>query len=118
MKRRTFLAASGTVGIAGVVSGASVVSTVYTSMSTSILLEEFNVNTRNVLDKFMADVMLNTKALGLDENIATLLVMPAQIIDKKSTKNNQRIIYKNKSGDYISLSVTKGVERIEVFKTL
>ena len=117
MKRRTFLTASSTLGIIGTVSGASIVSSVYSSMSTNILLEEFNPSTRNILDKFTADVALNIQSLGLDKKIAKLIVTPTQIVNRKSTGNDQDITYKNKYNEYISMSVVNGVECISISKS-
>jgi len=116
MKRRTFLTASSTFGIAGAVSGASVVSSVYTSINTSVLLEEFSPKAKDALDKFMAEAIQNTQALGLDEKLAASIVMPVHIISKKTLGHNQEIVYKNKSGQHISLSVVKGVAKINVLK--
>lgn len=118
MKRRTFLTASSTLGIAGTVSGASVVSSVYSSISTDILLEEFKPDTRKVLDKFMADVALNVQELGLDKKIAKRIFTPVQIINKKMVGSNQNITFKNKSGEYISLSGAKNNKRISIQKSL
>lgn len=114
MKRRSFLNTSGTIGIASVVSGASVVSSVYSSVNTSVLLKEFNPSTRNVFDRFIEDVKLNGEVLGLDPKFTKKLVMPVQIIDNNSSFGNEKITYKNKSGEVVSISVINGIERIEI----
>lgn len=114
MKRRSFLVATGTVGIAGAVSGATVVSSAYSSISRSVLLEEFNSKSKNALDNFLAKVKLNVESLGLDAKFAEHIVMPVRIISNKIDAGHQKISYKNKSGNYISLSVIDGVERVEV----
>ncbi len=118
MKRRTFLATSSTVGIASVVPSGFVATSIFSSLNTKVLLEEFQKPTKVVLDKFMADVSLNIQSLGLDETLAKRLVLPVEIINNKSTKGNHNIIYKNGSGEYISLSITNGIERIKISKTV
>ena len=114
MKRRTFLTTSSTVGIVGMVSGASVVSSTYNSISASLLLEEFPGYTRSILDNFSAEVKLNIQAHGLDERLTDHLVMPVRIIDKNSKGAQHSITYKNASGQRISLSMEKGEEIIRI----
>ncbi len=118
MKRRQFLATTGTIGIASTISSAAVVSSTYSSVENSMLMEEFAPKLKSVFDKFVSDVALNCKELGLDKKYESRVAMPAHIISKKSTIGSQNIIYKNKSGGYISLTVTDGVERIKVLDTL
>ncbi len=116
MKRRSFLTASGTVGIASIVSGSTVASSVFSSINTNVLLEDFNDDSKAVLDEFMKDVVLNTQGLGLDENLAKKIVMPVLLIKNNSNGKNQTITYKNKFGDLISLSTIKGKKQIKISK--
>ncbi len=109
MKRRTFLTAASTVGVVGVASSATVVSSVYNNLSLSVLLEDFDDSNKKVLDKFVANIKENTESLGLDAAFAKDLAMPVQIICMDSKKAGQNIIYKNKTGQIISLSVENGV---------
>ena len=118
MKRRIFLSTASTVGIVGAVSSASLVSSAYSSISTGVLLQEFGSATRSALDNFVANVKANIEHLGLDEKLVEQIAMPTQIISNNSTGSNQHITYKNKSGQYISLSITDGVERAVVSTTL
>ena len=117
MKRRAFLTASGTIGIVGAMSGTSVVSSVFSGISEHVSLEEFNPATRSILDKFMADTATNIQELGLDAKIAKQLVTPVRIISKKASGNDVKIVYKNKAKDCVTLSITKGVERIHIAKS-
>ena len=114
MKRRHFLATAGTVGIAGTVAAGSVVSSAYSSFSTSILLEEFEPEVKTVLDNFQAQMAMNVESMGLDQKHVAQNVLPTRIISKKSAKGVQTIVYKNKARKYVSLSTGKGVERIQV----
>ena len=119
MKRREFLATTGTVGIASTVSGASLVSSTYSSISNSILLKEFTPELKGALEKFKSEAILNAEDLGLDKKYALRVTMPTQIINKKSVKGLQRITYKNKAGNYVLLTVDKkGVESIQILETL
>lgn len=118
MKRRTFLTASSTIGIVGAVSGSTVVSSVYTSMSTSVLLEEFDPATKGVYDKFIVDVKENIQDSEMDEKLANKVFTPVQIISKKTTGRNPQIVYKNKAGEYVRLSVINGNQKVEISKTL
>ena len=114
MKRRTFVTLSSTMGMASAVSGASVVSSVYSNMNNSILLEEFNAPTKNVLDKFMDEVTQNIQSLGLDSKLVKDIVFPKRIIKKDSTIDGENIMYKNKAGNCISISVVKGKKQIKI----
>jgi len=118
MKRREFLATTGTVGIASTVSGASIVSSTYSSISNSILLKEFTPELRSAFDKFKSEALLNAEDLGLDKKYALNVAMPAQIISKKAVNGHQSIVYKNKSGRYVSLTVNNGAERINISEKL
>jgi hypothetical protein len=105
MKRRIFLAASGTVGIATVVSGSSVISSAYSSISSNMLIEEFPSATKSLLDQFVADVTQNVQSLGLDRQLIARITTPTRIISKKEKGKKQEVIFKNKSGQSISLIV-------------
>jgi len=118
MKRRTFLTTSSTVGVASAVPGGFVASSIFSSINTSMLLKEFNSSTKSVLDKLMTDVKLNLKSMDLDEDLAKKIVMPVKIIKKKSSSGNHSILYKNKAGEFVSLSVSKGVQRIKISKSI
>jgi len=109
MKRRTFLTAASTVGIVGVASSATVVSSVYNNLSVSVLLEEFDAPNKKILNKFVADITENAESLGIDPAFVKHIAMPVQIISNKTKKGNQNIIYKNKAGQIVSLSVENGV---------
>ncbi|MFK8009393.1 MAG: hypothetical protein AB8H03_23735 [Saprospiraceae bacterium] len=114
MKRRTFVTLSSTIGMASAVSGASVLTSAYSSMNNSILLEEFNVPTKNVLDNFIIEVTQNVKSLGLDIKLVKDLVSPVQIIKNDSTNDGHNIMYKNKAGNHISISVAKEKKQIKI----
>ena len=104
MKRRIFLSAASTVGIVGVASSATVVSSVYKNLSVSVSLQEFNEPSKKILDKFVSDIAENTESLGLDSNLAKRLAMPVHIIKNENLNEHQSIIYQNKAGQTISLS--------------
>lgn len=116
MKRRAFLTTSGTVGVFGAVSATSVASSVFNSINTSVLLEEFDTETRAALDNFLAKTTENIQSLELDEKLAKQIVMPVRIISKDA--KNQSIVYKNKQGAYVSLSVNDGVETVSITSSL
>lgn len=118
MKRRIFLSTASTVGIVGAVSSASLVSSAYSSISTGVLLQEFGSATKSALDNFVSNVKANIKQLGLDEKLAEQITMPTQIISNTAIGSNQNITYKNKSGQYVQLSVTDGVDRVIVSASL
>ena len=118
MKRRIFLSAASTIGIAGAVSSASVVSSAYSSVSTSLLLEDFSPSTRIILDKFQANAVESCQELGLNAKHAKVLTTPVQIISKTTKGDDQHITFKNKAGEYVSLSIINGAEKIKISKTL
>ena len=113
MKRRTFLTAASTIGVVSVASSATVVSSVYNNLSTSVLLEEFDSSSIKILDKFVTDITENTELLGLDSKIAKRIAMPVQIISNKK----QNILYKNRDGQTISISTLNGKSCVKVLKT-
>ncbi|MFK8101969.1 MAG: hypothetical protein AB8G15_05585 [Saprospiraceae bacterium] len=116
MKRRSFLTATGTVGIASIVSGSTVASSVFSSINTNVLLEDFNDQSKTVLNEFMKDIVLNTKDLGLDADLAKNIVMPVLLLKNNTSGKNQNITYKNKFGDIVSLSTYKGKQQIKISK--
>jgi len=118
MKRRNFLTAAGTVGLMGTVSGSSLVSSAYSSINSHALMGEFSTATKSTLENFMADVALNIQSLGLDQKYAALIALPTKIVKKQSKGKNQSITYKNKSGNFISISINKGVEKVSISNTL
>ena len=113
MKRRTFLTAASTIGVVSVASSATVVSSVYNNLSTSVLLEEFDSPSQIVLDKFIADINENTESLGLSSKFAKRLAMPVQIINNEK----QNIVYKNKAGQTISISTKNGKGKLKLLQT-
>lgn len=118
MKRRTFLTASSTVGIATAIPGGLFASSVYNDFNARLILNEFNDSTKVVFDKFMENAILNIQSLELDENLAKDIVMPISVISKKSQGNDHNLVYKNKSGSFVSLSIKNGIERIIISKTV
>lgn len=114
MKRRNFLATAGTVGIATTVAGGSVVSSAYSSINATVLLQEFQPAVKTAYDNFSSQVQLNQKDMGLSSEHASRTVLPTRIISQEP----QRIIYKNRSGQYVSLSVANGKERIQISNSL
>lgn len=117
MKRRIFLTAASTVGIVGVASSATVVSSVYKSVSESVILQEFDTPSIKILDKFVSDIAENSKSHGLDSEFAKRLAMPVQIIKNEKSDGHQCIIYKNKAGEIISLSEGFKNEKVVILKT-
>jgi hypothetical protein len=113
MKRRTFLTAAGTIGAVSIASSATVVSSVYNNVSTSILLEEFDSTSKGALDKFITDINENAESLDLDSSFAKRLAMPVQIIKK----DKQNITYKNKAGQTISISSKDGIGKLILLQT-
>lgn len=114
MKRRTFLTAAGTVGTIGVASSATSVTAIYSNINTSVLLSEFDSPVKKMLDKLVDDVTENTLSLGLDSKIAKRLAMPVHIISKDSTQGSQSIVYKNKAGQIISMSIENNIEKVTI----
>ena len=77
------------------------------------MLEEFDITTKTVLNKFISDVKINTASLGIDSNFAKSLTTPIQIMNKEVKKNMQNIVFKNKFGQKISISVVNDIETIK-----
>ncbi len=117
MKRRTFLTAAGTVGTIGVASSATSVTSLYSNINTSVLLAEFDTPTRTMLDKLISAVSENALSLGLDSKIAKHIAMPVHIISKDFSKGSQSIVYKNKAGQVVSMSIVNKVEKVTIQKT-
>jgi D-arabinose 1-dehydrogenase-like Zn-dependent alcohol dehydrogenase len=118
MKRRTFLSATSTIGIVGVASSATLATSLYTNLSTSVLLEDFNETSKKVLDKFVSDISENAKVLGLDSDLAKRIAMPVHIFSNVSSKNSQSITYKNKNGQYILLTVENGSGHVKIVQEI
>lgn len=118
MKRRTFLTAASTIGIIGAASSATLASSVYTNISTSVLLEEFDTPSKIVLDKFVSDITENAESLGLDTSLAKRMAMPTQILSKESTRGNQNITFRNRTGQLIQLTFKNGTGRILILPSI
>ncbi len=118
MKRRVFLSTTGALGIAGAASGASVVSSVYTSLSTNVSLAEFSPATKTILDHFVSELTLNGEEHGLKQDHIASIAMPVRIIKKEFNNKNQRIVYKNKAGNYVALSIKNGEKVIQISENL
>ncbi|MFT6335400.1 MAG: hypothetical protein ACI86M_001888 [Saprospiraceae bacterium] len=114
MKRRTFLTAAGTVGTIGIAASATSVTSLYNSINTTVLLADFDTSSKNMLDKLISDATENTLSLGLDSKIAKNLAMPVHVISKDSSKGNQSIVYKNKAGQIISMSIENNIEKVKI----
>ena len=52
--------------------------------------------------------------MGLDNDHAACIVLPTRIISQKPSN----IVYKNRSGQYVTLSVANGKERILISNSL
>lgn len=115
MKRRTFLTAAGTVGVVGVASSATVVSSVYNGMSLNILLEEFDSHSKTALDKLVCDITENADSMGLNASRAKKMAMPVQILSNDNKGGRQIITYKNKLGQTITLTASKNKPSKVVF---
>ena len=118
MKRRIFLSTTGTVGIAGAASGASLVSSIFTSISANVSLAEFSADTKKVLDHFVSELALNIHELGLNKADIASIARPVRIIKKEFNNDSHRIVYVNKAGSYIDLSIKNGLEQIRISNTL
>ncbi len=114
MKRRNFLATAGTVGIATTVAGGTVVSSAYSSINATVLLQEFQPEVKAVYENFSSQVQVNKEDMGLDNDHAASIVLPTRIISQKPSN----IVYKNRSGQYVTLSVANGKERIRISNSL
>ena len=114
MKRRHFLATAGTVGIATTVAGGTVASSAFSSLNATVLLQEFHPEVKSVYHHFASQVQLNTDGMGLDSKYISRSVLPSRIISQEP----QRIVYKNQSGQYVSLSVVNGEKRIQLANEL
>ncbi len=118
MKRRQFIATTGAVGIASVVSGTSVASSAFDSISSREALKEFTPETKGGLDKFATEVAQNIQDQGLDQKYANLITAPVRIISKNQKNGTQSIVYKNKAKEFVSLTVSKKETRIKISKSL
>lgn len=112
MKRRSFLSAAGTVGTIGVATGATSITSLYSNINTSVLLSDFDMTSKAMLDKLINDAKENALSLGLDPKLSKRLAMPVHIISNDFSNGDQRIVYKNKAGLVISMSVDNDVEKI------
>ena len=114
MRRRHFLAAAGTVGIATTVSAGSVASAAFTSINASVLLQEFQPAAKTVYDSFLTTAATNFESLGLEgQQHIKRIVLPTRTM----SQGPEHIVYRNQAGQYISLYTTKGMEWIKVSST-
>lgn len=117
MKRRFFLSATSVAVATGVTSSLSAASTSFNKMSSFVSLQEFPTKSKNVLDNFVAELSENLKEHPQKNQIIKSLAMPVRIVINESSRREEKIIYKNKSGDFIKLLVKNGKETIYVSKT-
>ena len=117
MRRRVFLSATSTFGIAGVASGSSVVSSIYTRISEHVSLAEFSSSSKSILDHFISELTLNIREHDLKEDYIASVAIPIIIIKKDYNNGQERIVYKNKAGNFIELSMKNGREIIRITNT-
>ncbi|MFT5165340.1 MAG: putative aspartyl protease [Saprospiraceae bacterium] len=114
MKRRNFIATTGTAALVGATSSLSAASSIYSSISSEVAIAEFSDSTKNVLDSFITELQFHLKDHSESQELITQLAKPMRIISKQAKKDNEAIIYKNKNGQYIKLSTQNGVEVIYI----
>ena len=117
MRRRVFLSATSTIGIAGVASGGSVVSSIYTRISKHAILSEFSPISKSILDHFTSELALNVHEHELKEDYIASVAMPVRIIKKDYKNGLQRIVYKNKVGKFIELCMKDGRKIVRISNT-
>lgn len=112
MKRRKFLSATGIAVAASTTSGMATVSTIYSEISSQVSLAEFPPSSRKGLNSFINNLEQNLSPNLDNSQLVKSLAMPVRIISQKQDSTGDHIVYKNKSGKYVKLSVKNGVETI------
>ncbi|MFK7948226.1 MAG: hypothetical protein AB8G11_11580 [Saprospiraceae bacterium] len=117
MKRRFFLSATGVAVATGVTSGLSAASGSFNKMSAFVSLQEFSSKSKNVLDNFVNQLEQHMVDVPQKSQIIKNLAMPVRIITKESSHKEEKVVYTNKAGNYIKLSVKNGKETIHIYNT-
>lgn len=117
MKRRFFLSATSVAVATGVTSGLSAASGSFNKMSSFVSLQAFSAKSKGVLDNFTAELREHLVDASNKNQIIENLTMPVRIIVNESSLKGEKIIYKNKAGNYIKLVVKNGEETIHVYNS-
>ena len=112
MKRRIFLSTASTIGAIGAVSAESVFSSAYSNLTKRANIQEFSPEIKTVWDRFSTDICWHFQDLGIDSKYAEFVTSPIQIIYNESKK----VTFKNRSGEYVSLSILEDIDKIEFHK--
>ncbi len=113
MRRRNFIATSGTAVMVSAFTSLNATSSIYTSLSKSATLAEFPNEGINAIKKLTSELNRN---LSNRQDIIENLVTPIRIIKNQQKRDKLNMVYKNKAGDYVVLSVKKGKETFGFYK--
>lgn len=113
MRRRNFIATSSTAVMVSAFSSLNATSSVYTSLSTNATLAEFPNEGKLAIKKLTAELNRN---LIKDQKIIENLVTPVRIIKNQQKRGKLNMVYKNKVGDYVVLTVKSGKETFGFYK--
>jgi hypothetical protein len=118
MKRRNFISTTGTAALIGATSSLSAASSIYNNLSSETALMEFSDSTKKGLDNFINELQFHFKDHSESQMLISQLSKPMRIISKQEGKENQAIVYKNKTGNYIKISIQKGKEVVQISNDL
>ncbi len=113
MKRRNFLSTTSLI-IATGATGLSAASSAYVELSSFTSLNEFSKSNIKVMDHFISSLSEGFENHPEKEKMIKNLVSPVRIIEKIKTQDTEKIIYKNRLGNYIKLELKNGEEHIKI----
>lgn len=114
MKRRTFLSAAGTLGIVGAASSTTLATAAYHGLSAQAALKEFTPLSKTTLDGFVKDLAQNLADYPYAKDLIHRTATPLLVMDKKITNKQHQIVYKNKAGQYITLTTSHKQQSVKI----
>jgi hypothetical protein len=114
MERRNFLSATSLVVATGFTFGLSAASSTFDDMSSYVSLNELSKPSKKVLDNFVNELEQNFGSHSDKDILVKRIAMPIRIINQSSKSGTEYVIYKNKAGQYVKLTLKDDVETIYI----
>ena len=112
MERRNFLSVTSLVVAIGFTFGLSAASSTFDDMSSYASLDEFSKSLKKVLDNFINELEQNFGSYSDKETLVKRIVIPTRMINQSSKSGTEYVIYKNKAGQYVKLTLEDDVKTI------
>lgn len=114
MKRRNFIAATGVIFASTIASNVTAGTSTFNSLSSEAALNEFSKPTKTALKNFVGELEAGFIAHPNHKQLMKNIATPVRIIEKSSKRGVETISFKNRNGEFIKITIKKGVERVHI----